>query len=78
MALPDGEAIPIEERDPEEVTTLAGQTIAPEGVRVYNPAFDVTPHRYVTAFITEEGLVYPPFAENLRRLFSDKALAGKE
>lgn len=78
MALPDGESIPIEERDPEEVTTLAGRRVAPEGVQVYNPAFDVTPHRYVTAFITEEGLVHPPFEENLRRLFTNKALAGQE
>src|SRR6516225_5658631 len=53
MATADGEHIPIEQRSPREVTHLAGIQIAPDGVRVENPAFDVTPHRYVTAIITE-------------------------
>lgn len=61
----DGAGIPIEERHPDEVTTLAGIRIAPEGVKVYNPAFDVTPARYVTAFITERGVVRAPFGEGL-------------
>ncbi len=66
-----GEDIPIEERDAEEVTHVRGQLVAPEGVHVANPAFDVTPHRYVTGIITEYGIVYPPFERGLR-----KAVAG--
>lgn len=62
-----GEAIPIEERAPEEVTQGFGKRTAPEGVSVYNPAFDVTPAKYVTAIITEQGIIRPPFAEGLRR-----------
>jgi methylthioribose-1-phosphate isomerase len=66
FALPDGDAIPIEERDPSEVTTIAGWRIAPEGVLAAHPAFDVTPHELITALITEQGVIYPPFDENLR------------
>ena len=62
-ALPDGELIPIEERAPTEVTMMAGRPIAPSGVAALNPAFDVTPARYVTGFITDRGLVQPPFTE---------------
>ena len=61
-----GDQVPIEERDPEEVTHLCGERIAPEGVPVANPAFDVTPHRYVSGIITERGIVYPPFKRGLR------------
>ena len=61
-----GDQVPIEERDGEEVTHVRGQPIGPEGVRVANPAFDVTPHRYVTGIITEHGIVYPPFGKGLR------------
>lgn len=60
-ATPDGDAIPIEERPADEVKAIAGRAIAPHGVAAFNPAFDVTPARYVTAFITERGLVHPPF-----------------
>ena len=67
FSLPDGDAIPIEQRDPSEVTTLGGQSIAPPGVNAAHPAFDVTPHELITAIITERGVVYPPFDENLRR-----------
>ena len=56
FSLPDGKQIPIEERAAEEVTRLRGQQIAPEGVTVYNPAFDVTPARFVRAWITEKGV----------------------
>jgi methylthioribose-1-phosphate isomerase len=62
-----GADIPIEERDPEEVTHVDGVQIAPDGVPVYNPAFDVTPHRYLTGIVTEEGICYPPFDTSLRR-----------
>jgi methylthioribose-1-phosphate isomerase len=67
LSLPSGEQITIEERDPAEVTHVGGVGIAPEGVSVYNPAFDVTPHRYITGIVTEEGIVYPPFAPGLRK-----------
>ncbi|MFL5806256.1 MAG: S-methyl-5-thioribose-1-phosphate isomerase [Roseiflexaceae bacterium] len=67
FALPSGDAIPIEQRDPSEVTTFNGQQIAPAGVAAAHPAFDVTPHELITAIITERGVVYPPYEENLRR-----------
>jgi len=66
MNLANGDLIPIEERDAREVTHIEGVPIAPAGVRVGNPAFDVTPHKYVTALVTERGVVRPPFVENLR------------
>ncbi len=70
MATPNGEAIPIEERPAQEVTHVLGECIiAPAGAAAANPAFDVTPARYITAIITEKGVVYPPFEENLARLF---------
>jgi methylthioribose-1-phosphate isomerase len=65
---PTGADIPIEERPAHEVTHLAGHRIAPEGVRVRNPAFDVTPHRYVAAIVCERGVARPPFTESLARL----------
>lgn len=69
MTLPNGDLIPIEERDAREVTHIEGVPIAPDGVRVGNPAFDVTPNKYITALVTERGVVYPPFNVNLARLF---------
>lgn len=66
---PDGSKIPIEERPAVEVTEGFGKRTAPQGVKVYNPAFDVTPHEYVTAIITEKGIVTPPYQEKLRKLF---------
>ena len=65
-----GEEIPIEERDSREVTHPFGKQIAPEGVRVWNPAFDVTPHEYVTAIITEGGVAEEPFTTSIKDLFS--------
>jgi len=62
---PDGDQIPIEERDPSEVTELFGTPIAPAGVKVRNPAFDVTPAAFVRAIITERGIARPPFTEAL-------------
>ncbi|MBX3015007.1 MAG: S-methyl-5-thioribose-1-phosphate isomerase [Caldilineaceae bacterium] len=67
LNLPTGDHIPIEERGPEEVTHVGETVIAPEGVPVYNPAFDITPYRYLTGIITEEGICYPPFATSLRQ-----------
>jgi methylthioribose-1-phosphate isomerase len=68
LATPTGEGIPIEERAAQEVTHHGGRRLAPEGVSVRNPAFDVTPHRYVTAIICERGVARPPYAESLRLL----------
>ena len=65
LELPSGDLIPIEERKPEEVTHHGGTLLAPVGVGVANPAFDVTPNRYVAAIITDVGVVYPPFEVNL-------------
>lgn len=64
---PTGDQIPIEERSWEEVAIVDGAQIAPHGVPVYNPAFDVTPNRYLTGIVTEEGICYPPFTQSLRR-----------
>lgn len=67
FSLRSGEEIPIEERGAEEVTRGFGALTAPEGVGVYNPAFDVTPSKYVTAFITERGVIRRPFTREIRR-----------
>ena len=69
LSIPDGSGIPIEEREKDEVRTLYGVQTAPKTVEVYNPAFDVTPHSLVTGIITEKGVIYPPFRENLQKLF---------
>jgi len=68
LTLASGAQIPIEERPAEEVTHVYGVRMAPAGVRVANPAFDVTPHRYVTAIITERGVARPPFETSLADL----------
>jgi methylthioribose-1-phosphate isomerase len=68
FALANGAKIPIEEREPDELTTFNQRIVTPPGVRVFNPAFDVTPAEYVTAFITEHGIVEPPFAGRLAEL----------
>jgi methylthioribose-1-phosphate isomerase len=65
---PSGEAIPIEERPEDEVTHHGGRRLAPLGVAVRNPAFDVTPHRFVTAIVCERGVARAPYAESLRAL----------
>jgi methylthioribose-1-phosphate isomerase len=76
MSLPHGDAIPIEERDPQEVTHIHGQRIAPEGVPVLNIAFDVTPNRYLSGIITERGIAYPPFDISLSHIMSDASSAA--
>jgi len=68
-ARPDGDGIPIEERDAGEVASLGGIRTAPDGIDVYNPAFDVTPHRYITAIITNRGILRPPYQREIERLF---------
>jgi methylthioribose-1-phosphate isomerase len=68
LTLGSGEEIPLEQRPPEEVTHVLGAPITPEEVGVENPAFDVTPNRYVTAIITERGVARAPYGETLKRL----------
>lgn len=68
LSLPNGDAIPIEERDPREVTHIEGQPIAPAGCPAANPAFDITPHRYITAIVTEKGIAAAPFDTSLQQL----------
>ena len=68
MSLASGDQIPIEERSAEEVTHIRGVPIAPDGVKAANPAFDVTPHRYVSAIITERGVVREPYVDSLKTI----------
>jgi len=70
ISLMTGEEITIEERKPEEVTHLNGARIAPEGISALNPAFDVTPHRYITAIITDKGVIKPPYLTNIASIIS--------
>jgi methylthioribose-1-phosphate isomerase len=69
---PSGEQIPIEQRAASEVTHMAGKQVVPDGVSVENPAFDVTPHRYISAIVTERGVVRSPFATALKRMSEAK------
>jgi len=69
LSLASGEEIPIEERSAEEVTHIQKVAIAPEGIEVANPAFDITPHPYITAIITESGIIREPYGEGIRKLF---------
>ncbi len=66
LSLTSGDEIPIEQRSPEEVTHIQGVSIVPEGTEAANPAFDVTPHHYITAIITENGIIKEPYGERLR------------
>jgi methylthioribose-1-phosphate isomerase len=68
LETPDGSHIPIEERQAREVTHVGPFRLTPEGVRIRNPAFDITPARFVTAIITERGIARPPYLESLRHL----------
>jgi methylthioribose-1-phosphate isomerase len=66
FSIASGTRIPIEHRDPKEVTQGFGRPTAPDGVAVYNPAFDVTPHELIDAFITERGVIRPPYIDTLK------------
>jgi methylthioribose-1-phosphate isomerase len=68
LECPSGAEIPIEERSPEEITHLAGRRITPKGIKIFNPAFDVTPAELVSAIITENGIAYPPYNKSLAAL----------
>jgi methylthioribose-1-phosphate isomerase len=72
LSLTDGSQIPIEERDPDEVLGIQfhGERVAPQGAKARNPAFDVTPNRLIAAIVTENGVVRPPFLENLRSMLA--------
>jgi len=68
LSLASGDEIPIEQRSPEEVTRIQGVNIAPEGTRAANPAFDITPHYYITAIITERGIIKEPYGEGMKKI----------
>jgi methylthioribose-1-phosphate isomerase len=68
LKIPDGSHIPIEQRDPTEVTHIGGVRVVPDGVSVFNPAFDVTPHDFVTAIITDRGVARAPYTQSLAGL----------
>ena len=70
LSLSSGAGIPIEERNPEEVSHIQGVPIAPKGIKAANPAFDVTPHHYIAAIVTEKGIVREPYSEGLTKIVS--------
>jgi methylthioribose-1-phosphate isomerase len=74
LSTPNGQAIPIEERSAEEVTTLRGVRIAPKGVKARHPAFDVTPGALIAGIITERGVAQPPYSDTLPKLFASEAI----
>jgi methylthioribose-1-phosphate isomerase len=71
LETPDGSKIPIEQRSAREVTHIAGKQMTPDGVKIENPAFDVTPNQYVTAIITERGVAKAPYGESLKKLAAE-------
>ena len=77
MAMPTGDQVPIEERTPDEVRTPYGNPLIPESYPVRNPAFDVTPQRYLAGIVTEFGIVLPPFRENLTKLMQNNVKPPK-
>ena len=76
LSLKSGQEIPIEQRDRKEVTHIRGQQMAPDGIEVSNPAFDVTPHDLITAIITDRGVARAPYTESLRKLMADSSNAA--
>jgi len=76
LATPDGSGIPIENRNVREVSHIAGKQMVPDGVEIENPAFDVTPAKYVTAIITERGIARAPYEDSLRKL-AEEAVVGR-
>ncbi len=69
LSLATGEEIPIEERDSMEITHIREHQLGPDGVNVHNPAFDVTPHQFITAIITDKGVARPPYTKSLKKFF---------
>jgi methylthioribose-1-phosphate isomerase len=76
LSIPSGDHIPIEERNPREVTHMRDQQLGPDGVEVHNPAFDVTPNDLITAIITDKGVARQPYIESLRRLAEEKSASS--
>src|ERR1700677_2765941 len=76
LECPSGEKIPIEQRDAREITHIAGKQMTPDGVSIENPAFDVTPAKYVTAIVTERGIARAPYEESLRNVAGAEAKVG--
>src|SRR5215207_4893662 len=76
LATPDGDTIPIEERDQREVSHLGSSRLTPVGAHIRNPAFDITPHRYISGIITERGILRPPFSDSLAAAFRAHAVPG--
>lgn len=72
LKVANGSAIPIEERDEAELRRFGETVLIPDGADVYNPAFDVTPHGYITAIITDRGVAYPPYKQSLERLYAQE------
>ena len=70
LKIDSGEDIPIEERSADEITHVGNTQITPEGVKVANPAFDITPAKYISAIITDRGVAYPPYKQSLRKLMN--------
>ncbi|HOX53938.1 MAG: S-methyl-5-thioribose-1-phosphate isomerase [Candidatus Omnitrophica bacterium] len=68
LKLKTGKGIPIEQRNPNEVTIINNKRIAAKNIKVYNPAFDVTPHELITAIVTENGIIRPPFSRNIQKV----------
>ena len=75
LRTPDGAHIPIEERNAREVTHVGPSRVAPVGAKVWNPAFDVTPHRFIAGIITERGIFRAPYTDSLKSAFAERALA---
>jgi len=73
LSLPSGDGIVIEQRRPDEVTLIQGTPIAPHGVPAANPAFDVTPHRYISAVVTDKGILREPYVSTIPRVFSSQS-----
>ena len=73
LATPEGDRIPIEERDEREVSHLGSSRLTPIGAQIRNPAFDITPFRYITGIITERGILRPPYSESLKQAFAELA-----
>ncbi|HWJ55847.1 MAG TPA: hypothetical protein VNR90_06500, partial [Vicinamibacterales bacterium] len=78
LETPNGERIPIEERPAREVTHVGPSQVTPDGAKIRNPAFDVTPARYVTAIVTEKGIARPDYTASLRRLFEAAGADARE
>ena len=77
LGTPDGDHIPIEQRGAKELTHLGGTQLAPDAAKVWNPAFDVTPHRYISGIITERGVLRPPYAASLRGAVPERAAEAR-